>query len=1254
MAGIEILAPLRIETRFYRPGPPLGRWLMRLRVYPDEFSMLRAPPAPSPDELDLLDEVLAAPFRNPPVDAETAFLALAERVGPARALWLRRSVLVEVVGGVPRADRSVAQVRDANALPQTEKPAGLPPELGVWLLTAQGFSQAATMTLDRGAIAADLDLAAFQDEALVRQAELPKTWWTSYERARDVGLAKEIVLGPAPPQLAAVIVCGLGDEGPEALIEAHAATSRLAIVRPGTPTNTVEGETTTELGSDPVAWLPLLDADPAAHPASEAVIRLLSGGKAPTLPLLDGDIDPQGHGPTLVRALWPVLWGRAFTDMIGAGERAGALQGWAADNLAPQGPYPAIRVGAQPYGLLPVSSLSDWASESDVEERLRLWAMEWRAQAANTAENVGTVVDASTERLVELFGETAPNRRWGVRPLSTLAVVRAMRAAAGMSTINPTQWEQASASAIAEAGGPLDPLAPFAGVFALPPDPLDRMDKPDILMKLLEDGALVLKEWNEPLGLLGHLVAEAMLLLRARIGLGSKALHAGLPVDPDAPLPFDLSRSELFELIFAGSDTAVDALQASGVATAEMLAERFHDGIKALVELIDRWKQDEDGVFAALLATLDTASYRVDPWVIGLADMRLKRLAADGVPFSIGAYGWVDQPRPFTGGAGSPPAPGPTSAGLLHAPSYAQALTSALLRDAAVRYPGEDRWKITIDSAKVRSAMRLAERVRLGVHPYEALGLEVERLVGDWDHVRILRQAFPLRASHEGQRCCDGARVLRAVLHGAEPLPAGLPTGLNLKLAPLDEVLDTYADLLVADGVHALVSGQGELANAAMEAAAGLGAPPELRAMRTPRQARTVRVSAWALLPPGEEGAAPVGIADPAFAALLDAELGPPADWLWTIGDDAPVSLADRGLHGAEVLDLTADALAVLLRDDPQDERPVASAGGAEKLARANRLADLLGGGDPNPPVPDPDSGRDDAKAATSSLRQAMLDDLSGRFQRLRVAANALSADLDAADASEPAQVAALRQRLIAWRALDPMSDAPLIDGRAVFKARILAADSVSGGVNALKLGIRALAGHSRLPVLPVVADGVLAALAAVPAAADGRPATDVSWLETVAAVRPRLALLEARQLDPVAPPWPAALSTGDGAGDLWTAEGPVVVAYGPGVPDRAGPVAIAGLDAWVDSIPSAEHVTSAAFGFNGPKARAPQAILIGVPPDPSRRMSADELARTVLETRTLARARTARPSAVADSRVATPSGLVMPDLGFLQNWWTP
>ena len=67
-------------------------------------------------------------------------------------------------------------------------------------------------------------------------------------------------------------------------------------------------------------------------------------------------------------------------------------------------------------------------------------------------------------------------------------------------------------------------------------------------------------------------------------------------------------------------------------------------------------------------------------------------------------------------------------------------------------------------------------------------------------------------------------------------------------------------------------------------------------------------------------------------------------------------------------------------------------------------------------------------------------------------------------------------------------------------------------------------------------------------------PGSRPSWLEIVAAVRPRLAPLEARQLDPARPDWPAAVAAPDDSTDPWHPAGPVVVAYGPGVDDGRRP----------------------------------------------------------------------------------------------------
>jgi hypothetical protein len=240
-------------------------------------------------------------------------------------------------------------------------------------------------------------------------------------------------------------------------------------------------------------------------------------------------------------------------------------------------------------------------------------------------------------------------------------------------------------------------------------------------------------------------------------------------------------------------------------------------------------------------------------------------MIAMGAPFGLGA--WMGRTRAVLG-CWYALAPGPLR-GLLHAPSP-RGLTAAVLRVAAVHIR-ERPLVLTVDP---NSCFRCSPSACGGLHPYEALGLEVEKLAETGCRSRYCaRVSLAADVDQQERRVCDGQQVLRAAREGA--LVAGLPPDLPARLAPLDEVLDTYSDLLVADGVFALVTGRADLANAAMEAAAGLGAPPELRSIRTPRQATTVRVTAWALLPPGDGGEDdPAEIADPAFAAALNAEFG--------------------------------------------------------------------------------------------------------------------------------------------------------------------------------------------------------------------------------------------------------------------------------------------------------------------------------------------------------------------------------------------
>ncbi|WP_412537916.1 hypothetical protein R8Z50_18830 [Longispora sp. K20-0274] len=1174
MTTVEVLAPVRLETRFAYDA---GTWRLRLRVYPDEFSIRPDVPPPTPEELDRLAEAAASPHGRP-----DAFADLARVVGAGRALLLwRRHLLpdgtVDRTGEAP-ADRFRVHV-----------PAGLPPALDVWFVHRSGLRERrATLTLDLTGIAADLDLDGFAGEqALIESGALPRRWWLSYERALEVGLGVDLDLGPTAPDLDALVVLGIGDTDAAELVDAHNAAGRLGVLAPGQPTNTVAGEPTVDLGRSAETLFPLVDVAAGQQQSTRYALEALTGRvPADALPLVGGDRDHFAPGSLAVQGLWPVLWGRSLRDVSGAGTHEIELAKWARYHLAVEGPRPAIRIADQPYGLLPTSAYASWVDDpgdplAGVERRIRSWALPWRAGAAAAARaRAPRVPGADTDRLIDVLGLHAPNRHWRARPVADLNILTALRLLAGMPPMFPTAFDRDTAGALRDLPFPSHPVGPATGPRGIPGPPGDEHDKAETLRELL----LMVPEtlYNARglvLGLVGHLFRESLICAAAIVG-EARDLPPG-DVVLDRPLPLD--REQTYQgYVYRGGRAAEADLDATGLSNPRVLADRHREVLEALEVFADLWGQGwERPLFRATLAALDTAAHRVDPWLTGIAERRLQTMITESAPFKLGAYGWVDAPAPYGGPADGQLAPGPTAAGLLHAPSHTQALTAAVLRDAAVRHPGDDRWRLNIDSAKVRASVALAERVRLGVHPYEALGLEVERLAGDWNTVRDLRKNYPLGTDDQQRRVCDGARVLAAARNGA------LDPALALRLEPLHDVLDTYADLLVADGVHALVSGRADLAHAAMEAAAGLGAPAELRAIRTPRSATTVRVACWALLEPGPDpGDDPAGVADPAYAAL----------------------------------------------------------GGGE------RLAVLLGGASADAPVPTLSGGSYEGLLANADelLRADIAADLDLRRERLHQLADDARAALPGLDAPGLAATAARWRVDLGYADRDDAAEL-LATVDAAFAGRLAASPAVTGttdaAINARRAGLRTLCGCPDLPVLPVVDRGLLPVL-------HGGADLDRDWLEITAAVRPRLAPLEARQLDP-AGRWPAALAAPGGGTDPWHPEGPVLVGYGPAVTGGGPRVAIAVLDAWTDSVPGRTHTTSAAFGFNAPRSRAPQAVLLAVPPDRATRLDNAGLLDVVLETRDLVHARAAAMTDRDGLPYATPQPLVhaAAPLRFLRGW---
>ena len=88
---------------------------------------------------------------------------------------------------------------------------------------------------------------------------------------------------------------------------------------------------------------------------------------------------------------------------------------------------------------------------------------------------------------------------------------------------------------------------------------------------------------------------------------------------------------------------------------------------------------------------------------------------------------------------------------------------------------------------------------------------------------------------------------------------------------------------------------------------------------------------------------------------------------------------------------------------------------------------------------------------------------------------------------------------------------------------------------------------------------------------------------------------------------------------------------YGDSSALNGSEVAVGLIDSFNESIPVPRVTTTAAFGFNAPSSRAPQAILLAVPPEPRQRLDHEVLLQIVRETRELAIARSVRLGDIPD-----------------------
>lgn len=1207
MTDVGVLLPLRIETRFKKGD-------LWVRVVPDEPWFVSSDARIGDDELDALRRYAIASHDPAPDGVPLAWRQLAGEVGAARAVDLyRRFVTAPADGTLTVRDPAPDERRTEPALPAI---AGFPEELVVWLAERQGrLRDVLHLTVDRSRLLAD-----FADPDVPGD----RRWWEDWAEAVAVGMAGIVPAAQLAEPIEALVVTGIGDGDPAEHFATLVGEGRVGLLQPGTPTNSVDGAPAAPLANDAAIWWRLLTT-PAGDTDRDVSVALT--GDATRLGNMPGGDRPhRGPRANLVQVLWPALWGFAAETVFGIA-RGRTPAAWAARAMCPEGAYPPLRIGAQPYGLVPATAWASWVP-ADGDPSFELPLIEALVQLRNGhargARARGTVADQTTDGLLDRLADTPTSPGFRYRrawPLELWWLSMVGAAVPQRWGTLAAQWSERYPLAdelglrLTRRYGARGPSRRVRLPLVLPPGVAPG--ELSALLDLLADTALAnpgafadtARLESKVLGLRGDsiLIRLAIRSLQLMIadttpgvepvvieqfarpsrqgGRLEERVATAAPIDPLRPRPFERSLVEV-----------AAALRSVGIIPVPEL-ERM------------------------LAATVDCANHRIDPWLLAAPQRRLDDLQTAGTATRrLGAYGWVDRPGPGT--------PGPTAAGLLHAPSPSGALAAAVLRDRAMSDAG-DRWDLNIASRTARTANRLAEHVRIGAHLAEALGREVERIVGDTAGIERLRRDFPVRAEHGGRRVCDGLRVL-----AQQSFPGTLDAEQEAALQELRDGLDTYADLLVADAVHHLVEGRAEVAGTVMDAAAGLSRPPELSLLRTPREGRAVSTSVLLALPHVDSGPlppdddrrallSPATVLDPSVAAFVSAEAGAPFLWDFEVepsggGPRRSVTLADLGLLPVDALALTRTRLEQLA--GVAGGGSVVGGTGGDRYEHAARLVGLVGR----------DPAGDTLDASVRERYEALHDVGSALTRRLR----SVIADDD------PLALQPLLRACMRWGIAPETADPARVLG--LLEARLAASPGPAVAAGLPRADLLAAAAALSSPTSQVAITASLRSDDLPAVSPDGE--LDGSWMAVVAAVRPRLASVEVHQLTAAVPLQPWATRTDD----PWQADRSdpraLVVVYAPPALDLGADVrtAVASLDRFSEVIPAAEQFTGAAFGFDSPAARAPQAILLAVPPDVTRPLDPATLARIVVETREVAHARMARPADLDDQyRALFPTALL-------------
>ncbi|WP_134741608.1 hypothetical protein [Nocardioides sp. 503] len=1254
-----LLLPVRVEAVFGAEDD--GSPVLRIRVYPDDVHV-------DSHEEGLTERERAAGVAywravgaaaDDPTRRGAAWQALVGATGGERASWVRT---VSTPTGADPTDPSFPEVADrSDAWTRAATTVLLPDrfEFSAYRDGALTWRHSGGEIPDRLALGIAPSPGAAGDDGLLDPAS---RWLVDFAEAVEVGMAVSVPLAAADDHFDLLTVVGVSDQDAatgaarvEAALAAHAHTSGVALLPVRTPTNNTP--------STRSAWrsrgAPLdpdtadrrrAAFDPTGEQDSARLARALGIDGSGTLA---GAADPAESDAELLRALhrlqadtfaWSRVWAPADEIDRTTGPTAApwyeAASTHFADHVRGRGPLPLVRIGRQPYGVLPVSSSDLWVADSPTDAippHVSSFESAFVAQV-DRALQVGEGADQDAVLLDLLSREGSPRRIAGWPHFVSKTDPRT--AAVGSVPVSVAlPWQEPVERA--DPGGP--PREP-EWIEAFP----DTM--PAELRAFLD---------ARPLAQLLVLFDEALSRMRAThqppVPDELTALY-----EPIAATMWQLRQpptQSVFYTHAAGVHNALYHRLASGPALPDAV-DRAVAAAEPLRRLFVGYVDLEDEAVADLVRlerlfreTLEPLSHRVDAWVTSLASRRLTGLretAPRGV--RTGAYGWLTDVEPFD--------PRPSREGYVVTPSLHHATTAAVLRSGWQAHSDRGAFAVDIQSTRARRATAMVEGIRAGQTVGALLGYQLERALHDArldQYVAGFRRAYPLaplvapdapdgseaRIAIGARNVVDGQALRRdrprlaqdpaALAAAAAADVAGNAAVLLRAIAELDETFDAVGDLLLAESVHQLVGGSPLRAGLAADAAGrGHELPAEYDVLSTPRSGVALTHHVGVLLPdalaPGWSDDRPLVKLEPGVEAWLRARLGPAEQWGVPTGEQTSPCALD--LLVAPPATLKAE----LLAQGPADP------------ARLDELALLLDRLRATLASATPLSVVHLRPGAASAAGGYDLSELDSRVRPWLAELRAAAHDLSSEDATTT--TAAVERLATLGVTTGPRDATDAVDRtRAVLAAVPLdepppVPDPTTDAADSWLAAIQDRASRLLHPAVRLTPR----LTAELPAGPEPAPAPDavLDWLRDMASVRPAVetwqdALVAGELL--AASPSPTfhvvQPAAEDGTRSPWFADSApagdpssklalVLQSDGVSTTDRGLVV-----DSWTEVAPrppgehGPEETVGVAFDYDRPGARAPQSLLIAVPPDPARGWCVEDLHGCVEETLRLARVRT-------------------------------